>query len=82
MAIRRITISVPEETAALIRKAAGKEPVSAWVTEVIEEHLDTAVLERQWQEFCRDAAPKPSDLRRADAIFERLTGRSRRRGAA
>lgn len=82
MAIRRITISVPADTAARIRKAAGKEPVSAWVTEVIEEHLDTAALERQWQDFCRAAAPKPSDVRRADAIFDRLMGRTRRRGAA
>lgn len=82
MAIRRITISVPEETAARIRKAAHKKPVSAWVTEVIEEHLDAAALEQQWQEFCRAAAPRRADVRRADAIFDRLMGRPGRRGAA
>ncbi|MBK8593320.1 MAG: hypothetical protein IPN77_30250 [Sandaracinaceae bacterium] len=36
MTIKRITISVPSEVAARIKKAAGKTPVSAWVTGVIE----------------------------------------------
>ena len=84
MSIRRITISVPEEVAGRIKKAAGDTPVSAWVTDLIEEHLDDAELDRQWNEFYREVSPKREDIRRADAMFTRLTRarRSRRRGAA
>jgi len=82
MAIRRIPLSVPEEVAGRIKKAAGTKPVSAWVTDLIEEHLDDADLDRQWQEFCRDVGPSREEVRRADAMFKRLTRRSQRRGAA
>jgi hypothetical protein len=82
MSIRRITISVPAETAARIRKAAGRTPVSAWVTEVIEERLDDAELERLWQEFYQSVRPRRADARRADAIFKRLTKAPRRKSAA
>lgn len=81
MPIRRITISVPEETATRIKKAAGKAPVSAWVTDLIEEHLDDRELERQWQEFYRTVNPTRADVRRAEALHQRLT-KTRRRGAA
>jgi hypothetical protein len=73
MSIRRITISVPEETASRIKKAAGGVPVSAWVTELIEEHLDDSELERQWQELHRAVNPSAVDVRRAEALHERLT---------
>lgn len=82
MTIRRITISVPERVAGRIKKAAGKKPVSSWVSDLIGEHLDDAELELQWRAFYRDVAPKRADIRRADAVFGRLTGRQRRRGAA
>ena len=82
MSIRRITISVPAETAARIKKAAGRLPVSAWVTGVIEERLDDAELERLWQEFYRSVRPRGADARRADAMFKRLTKASRRKSAA
>ena len=82
MAIRRITISVPEQVAGRIRKAAGATPVSAWVTDVIAGHLDDTELEQLWREFCRDVAPTREETRRADGMFNRLTGRRRRRGAA
>ena len=81
MAIRRITISVPEEVAGRIKRAAGGQPVSSWVTGVIEERLDDAELQRQWESFYEDVAPRREDVRRADTIFRRLT-RRRRRGAA
>jgi hypothetical protein len=80
MSIRRITISVPRAVAGRIKRAAGSKPVSAWVTSVIEERLDDAELERQWEAFCRDVAPRRSDERRAGVLFDRLT--RRRRGAA
>ena len=82
MAIRRITISVPEETANRIKKAAGAAPVSAWVTDLIEEHLDDRELERQWQEFYRAANPSRADERRAEHLHQRLTKTKRRKGAA
>jgi hypothetical protein len=82
MAIRRITISVPEETASRIKRAAGKAPVSSWVTGVIEEHLDDAELDRKWQEFYEAVNPSRKDLKRAQALHARLTKGHRRRGAA
>jgi hypothetical protein len=82
MTIRRITISVPAEVAGRIKKAAGDQPVSTWVTDLIEDHLDDAELERRWEEFYRDVAPRRDDIRRADAMFKRLTRGSRRRRVA
>jgi hypothetical protein len=82
MSIKRITISVPVEVAGRIKKAAGDKPISTWVTDVIEEHLDDAELERHWEDFYRDVAPKPVDRRHAETTFKRLTKRKRQRGAA
>ena len=82
MAIRRITISVPAETASKIKKAAGKAPVSAWVTELIEERLNDEELERKWQEVYASVKPTRKDKERAQAMFARLTKGSRKKGAA
>jgi hypothetical protein len=82
MAIRRITVSVPEKVADRIKKAAGNKPVSTWVTEVIQERLDDEELEREWQEFYRAVSPARADERRADAKFKRLVRGKARRGAA
>ena len=82
MRIHRITISVPAAIATRIKKAAGVTPVSAWVTGVIEEHLEDEELERLWQDFCRSVHPKRRDIQRANAIFRRVTGASRRKRAA
>jgi len=81
MAIKRITISVPVSTAAKIRRAARGQPVSAWVTEIIEERLEDAELEQLWLEFYRSVAPSKRDIRRADAIFKRLAKPGRARAA-
>ena len=81
MSIRRITISVPAAVATRIQRAAGGASVSAWVTGVIEEHLDDAELERMWQEFYRSVRPRREDVRRADAIFKRLVRRGRKSAA-
>ena len=82
MTIRRITISVPAEVARRIKKAAGKKPVSAWVTDVIEERLDDAELDRQWDEFYRDVNPGPRAEAKAKKILRALTKPSRRRNTA
>jgi len=81
MSIKRITISVPDDTAARIKKAAGSMAVSAWVTEVVEDRLEDAALERLWREFYQSVRPRRDDMRRADAIFDRLTKRRRRKTA-
>jgi hypothetical protein len=81
MAIKRITISVPENVALKIKQAAGRTPVSQWVTEVVEDHLDNAALERLWREFCRDVRPTRADTRRARAIFNRLAQPPRKKAA-
>lgn len=81
MTIRRITISVQDSIARRIKKAAGTTPVSAWVAEVIEEHLDDRELERRWQEFYADVAPSAQDKKKARKLLSALTKVSRR-GAA
>jgi hypothetical protein len=81
MAIRRITISVPDAVADRIKQAAGGAAVSSWVTGVIEEHLNDAELEREWQRFYQDVSPSRAAERRADALFKRLI-KPRRRTAA
>ncbi|MBI4951828.1 MAG: hypothetical protein HY908_07320 [Myxococcales bacterium] len=82
MTIRRITISVPEEVARRIKRAASQRSVSAWVTQVLEESLGRAELERAWEAFYREVAPSRQAVRRADAIFELLTKPKRRKRAA
>lgn len=82
MSIKRITISVPARVATRIKKAAGHVPVSAWVTDVIEEHLNDAELDRQWRDFYRDVRPSRKDIGRAEAVLKRLTKNSASKGAA
>jgi len=82
MSIKRITISVPTALAGRIKKAAGDLPVSAWVTETLEERLNEAELERAWQAFYRDVSPSRRDVALADGMFKRLTKRGSRRGTA
>jgi hypothetical protein len=82
MAIKRITISIPESVARQLKKSAGQTPVSRWVTELIEDHLDDASLERQWQDFCRDVAPTGADDKRARAMFKRLSRKPARNRSA
>ncbi len=79
MSIRRITISVPEDVAKRIKRAAGERPVSAWVTERLAEHLEQAELDRLFADFYRDVAPSAKSTRDADRMFERLTKRGRAR---
>ena len=82
MSIRRITISVPEETAQRIKAAAAGQGVSTWVTRLVEAHLDDAELERLWNDFYRQVAPTRADARRAGALYRRLTRPRPKSGAA
>jgi len=82
MSIRRITISVPEEVAVRIKKAAKDTPVSTWLTERITEHFDDEKLNELWREFVREVAPTRADKRKAEALFGRLTKPAKRGRAA
>lgn len=82
MSIKRITISVPDRVAARIKKAAGRVPVSTWITDVIEERLDDTELENAWAAFVEDVAPSKEEARRADILFKRLTKTARKGRAA
>jgi hypothetical protein len=82
MSIKRITISVSSDLAGRIRNAADKTPVSACVSDIIEDRLNDTELERQWQQFYQDLNPSRQDVRRAETILKRLTKRPARRGAA
>jgi len=82
MSIKRITISVPNALAGRIKKAAGDLPVSAWVTDALEDRLNDIDLEREWLAFYRDVNPSRRDVALADGMFKRLTKRGSRRGAA
>ena len=73
---------MPERIAVQIKNAAGTTPVSAWVTQLVEDHLNDLELELRWREFYRDVAPTREDMRRAEAKFKRLVGPSRRRRIA
>lgn len=82
MTIQRITISVPDDVAGRLRKAAANTSVSAWVTDVIEERLDETELDRLWQDFYASVRPRSKDVRRANALFDRLVPRPRKKRAA
>lgn len=57
-------------------------PVSAWVSDVIEDRLETDELERLWEAFCKEVAPTRQEERRAAAMFKRLVKKPRGRKAA
>jgi hypothetical protein len=82
MAIRRITISVPEELALRIKEAAGDMPVSQYVTEVLEKELDENELEHQWNLFQQSLEVDDDSEARATEMFERLVLSRNRDGAA
>jgi hypothetical protein len=82
MAIRRITISVPEELAERIKEAAGDKPVSQYVTELLERDLAEGDLEQQWQEFYREVNPSQADREWAERLLEQLAEPHEGTGAA
>ena len=80
MPIRRVTISMPEKLARRVEKAAGKQPVSAWIRAFVERHLEELEYERLWQEHYAKLAITDTERERAAAILERA-GKRRRRAA-
>ena len=82
MTIRRVTISMPEKLARKVKKAAGKKPVSAWISEILEREVDEAELERLWKQHFVDVPMTAEERRRGDELFEQTTRPRRRRRAA
>jgi hypothetical protein len=83
MAAVRITLSVPDELATRIKKAAGEGTVSGWIVKVIEEHFAEDVeLERQFLEWL-DAHPVDEETQRqVDEAMEKALGARRSRDVA
>ena len=77
MAIRRLTLSIPEELADRIKQAAGDRPVSAWVTDRLEADLNEAELEQQWIEFYDSLNPTAADRAWVDSALQRLHNRKK-----
>ena len=84
MAAVRITLSVPDELAARIKKAAGEGTVSGWVVKIIEEWFEEdEELERQFDEWVAAQPPVPEEIQReVDEVLEEALGIRRQRGAA
>jgi len=83
MATVRITLSVPEELAAQIKKSAGEGTVSGWVVKIIEGYLaEDAELERQFDAWLEANPPSDEDVRYVDDVMEKAFGVRRKRGAA
>jgi hypothetical protein len=81
MPITRVTISMPSELARKVKKAAGKKPVSAWLTELVDEHLSAQDLEGAWERYIADMAFTQRETEHARARLDRLLKRRRRRAA-
>ncbi len=84
MAAVRITLSVPDELAGRIKKAAGEGTVSGWVVKVIEEYFaEGEELERQFDEWVAAQPPVDEEVKRhVDAEIEKALSRRRKKGVA
>jgi hypothetical protein len=81
MATKRITISLPVDTAKRIKQAAGRErSVSEWVAGAVARSLEEDDLRRRFLEFCDEISATPKQLAEVDAAFARITKGKRSRG--
>ncbi len=71
--IKRVTISLPEELADRLRAEAGDRSVSAYVGELISEHLDNDDLDALWRGFVEDVGLSADDVAAADQVLDDLT---------
>lgn len=83
MAAVRITLSVPDELAARIKKSAGEGTVSGWVVKVIEEYFaEGEELELLFDEWLKEHPVDEDIARQVDAEIEKARANFRRKGAA
>lgn len=81
MATKRITISLPAETAKRIKQAAGRErSVSDWVAGAVARSLEEEDLRHRFLEFCDELPATPKQLAEVDVAFARITKGKRGRG--
>ncbi|MDN5933503.1 MAG: hypothetical protein L0I24_20960 [Pseudonocardia sp.] len=79
----RITLSVPDELAARIKKSAGEGTVSGWVVKVIEEYFaEGEELELLFDEWLKEHPVDEDIARQVDAEIEKARANFRRKGAA
>jgi len=81
MPITRVTISMPSALARKVKRAAGKQPVSAWLTELVEERLTRRELDQMWSAHVASFAFTAAETREARRRLSRLTRPKRRRAA-
>lgn len=76
-------MSVPDELAARIKKAAGEGTVSGWVVKVIEEYFaEDAELERQFDEWL-EAHPVDDEAQKwVDEVMTRVNRADHKTGDA
>ena len=74
MATKRITVSVPEEIATRIKRAAGRNrSVSEWVTNAVTRTLEEEDLRQRFLEFCDAVKATPAQEKQAKASFDLIT---------
>jgi Arc/MetJ-type ribon-helix-helix transcriptional regulator len=74
MAIKRLTISLPEDLVESVRGAVGDGSMSAYVADLIREHLRDDDLDTLWRAFVDDVGLSADDVAAADRILDELTG--------
>lgn len=76
MTIKRVTISLPAELAEKLSAAAGDRPVSAYLADLIQGHLEDAELGRLWEEYVAGVGVTPDDIATADQVLDELLASS------
>lgn len=82
MAIKRITISLPDELAERLKAAAGDKPVSTWVTELIEHELEQEHLDQLWEDYMAEVGTDPEAEEYAKRVIESALQSGSGKGAA
>ncbi len=72
MAIKRVTISLPEDLAGRLRADAGDRSVSAHVAAIIAHHLEDRDLDALWQAYLDEVDLSPADIAGADRLLDSL----------
>lgn len=66
MTVARLAISLDEELAAEVRRAAGKEPLSTWIADALRRKIRAQGLRRVVSEWEREhGSLTPTELKRA-----------------
>ena len=78
MTVARIAVSLDAELAKAVRRAAGKEPISAWVADALERKLRSQGLREVVADFERhEGAFTEAELRAAAETLRRSPKRRR-----